>query len=668
MVAVSLKKKKKKKKPEKDKKKKEKDRNTKTTKTNAEILYYLFEHQIFLFDPQQINNGKLTTIKIMDYYKKEADNIIKEIDDTIILDQIICDDVLRDVIKMDYQHSIKNGNACANPDLEGEQQDCPKGESLKIQIDAPNNLGVSDIDEADTDPLSKEDEQVVDQLINQTYEMCKTVLFPLLALISRTYKIYDFKEIFVHPRTKELIISLLRDKKIELNKGNNSIVINIMNQIMENNDEIINNIREIYSTAPYEKLQYLISKHFIPTSDEKKMNAEVPTPVTLVKEMVSTIPADFWCTPHAVFEPCCGKGNFVLEIVRKFNDGLLVLYPNNEERARVIMTQCIYYADITSLNVFITTQLLRCEYESICGQDDIDFEFNAYTGDTLEMDVLNTFGLEKFDAVIGNPPYNDASGNKGKGHTLWTIFIEKSLQKWLNIDGYLLFVNPSLWRQPEHPLQTLMKSKQIIYLEIHDEKDGVKTFGCNTRYDVYLIQNSSYEKNTIIKTQKGEIESIDLREWAFIPNYDFDIIGKIIQGNNKIQILESRSAYGHDKKHVNKNHDETFKYPVVYSVNRENIVTCHYSSINTNGHFEIPKVIFGSGATGFIVDEEGTYGLTQWAVGIVDEVDNLESIKNVLNSVKFKDIILATSVSKAEINRKILKYFKKDFWKEFIDK
>jgi hypothetical protein len=30
------------------------------------------------------------------------------------------------------------------------------------------------------------------------------------------------------------------------------------------------------------------------------------------------------------------------------------------------------------------------------------------------------------------------------------------------------------------------------------------------------------------------------------------------------------------------------------------------------------------------------------------------------------DVVKATSVSKAEINRKILKYFKKDFWKEFI--
>jgi len=78
-------------------------KNTKTTKTNAEILYYLFEHNIFLFDPQEINNGKMTTIEIMSYYQKEAENIMKEIDDTPFLENLICDDDMRDFIKIDFQ-------------------------------------------------------------------------------------------------------------------------------------------------------------------------------------------------------------------------------------------------------------------------------------------------------------------------------------------------------------------------------------------------------------------------------------------------------------------------------------------------------------------------------------------------------------------------------------
>jgi hypothetical protein len=213
-----------------------------------------------------------------------------------------------------------------------------------------------------------------------------------------------------------------------------------------------------------------------------------------------------------------------------------------------------------------------------------------------------------------------------------------------------------------------MKSKQIMYLEIHDEKDGLKTFRCNTRYDIYLIKNRPYEVNTTIKTQKGEIIDINLTNWDFIPNYKFEELQNLIDKKEKrINILYSRSDYASDKKWTSKEQSNIYKYPVVYSVNRANECKFIWSEINNKqGHFEVPKVIFGSGATGFIVDKEGKYACCEFCTGIVDDVDNLENIAKVLNSNNFKDIILATSVSKAEINRKILKYFKKDFWKEFI--
>jgi hypothetical protein len=304
---------------------------------------------------------------------------------------------------------------------------------------------------------------------------------------------------------------------------------------------------------------------------------------------------------------------------------------------------------------------LKCHVQSYCGLEELDYEFHGFVGDTLKMEMSG------FDAVIGNPPYNDDSGNKGKGHTLWTKFIETALTKWLDIDGYLLFVNPSLWRQLGHPLQSLMKSKQIIYLEIHDEKDGFKTFKCNTRYDIYLIQNKDYETFTTIKTQRGEIECIDLTLWKFIPNFNFDVITKIMASEEeKTTILHSESKYEVRRPHMSHSKTEIYKYPCVYSIKRSNEISFKWSSINTNGMFGVPKVIFGSGATGFIVDTTGEYGLTQWATGIVDEVENLKYISLALNSHKFKDIILATSVSKAEINKKILSSFKKDFWKEFV--
>ena len=47
---------------------------------------------------------------------------------------------------------------------------------------------------------------------------------------------------------------------------------------------------------------------------------------------------------------------------------------------------------------------------------------------------------------MGNPPYNDNSGNKGKGHTLWVKFVEIAINKLLKQNGFLMYIHPSLWR------------------------------------------------------------------------------------------------------------------------------------------------------------------------------------------------------------------------------
>lgn len=460
-------------------------RNTKTTKTNAEILYYLFENNIFLFDPQQINNGKMTTIEIMSYYQKEAENIMKEIDDTLLLENLICDDDMSDFIKIDFQ---KRELQKINKDLEGEQQDCPKGDKTKVQIDAPHDMN----DEKDDHPLNEEEIEKIELLINQTYEMCKSFLFPLLALISRSYKIFDFKEIFRSEKTERLIISLLKDKKIELNNDNYDTIVNIMNNIIDNNAEIVNNIREIYSIAPANKLRDLIEKHFIPTNDEKKRNAEVPTPVKLVDEMLNTIPVEFWKKSQKVFEPCCGKGNFVLGIFDRFYKGLEEMYPDEIERCRVIMTECIYYADLTALNVFITTEIMKCHVQSYCGLDELDFDFNNYTGDTLELNIEDKWNIHLEDvSIIGNPPYS-TDPSKPDTKPLYDKFIEKYIGGKL-----LLFVVPSRWFIGGKGLDGfrdfMVKKKDIVFIQHED--DATKWFGNNV--DIkggvnYFLKDSLY--------------------------------------------------------------------------------------------------------------------------------------------------------------------------------
>lgn len=337
---------------------------TKTTKTNGDILKYLYTHNIFLFNPQDINNGRVKTFEIIEFFNKEAENILKNIDDVDLLNQILVvdSDIIFDendvCIEIPWNEQTNQPEPkIINSDLEGEQKDCPKGDITRIYVDEDNKTEYND-EHTDEDIIKIEEEQIEKQK-RILKEVCRRVLFPLLALLSRTHNSLEFKDMLFHTNTKEIVNGILKDKKIILNKNSyNSII-----RIMDSNNEIINNIREIYRTSPSNKIHQLIAKHFIPSMEEKKNNAEIPTPIILVNEMLSKIPEEFWTRPNKVFEPCCGKGNFVMKIFEKFYNGLTELYPNVHKRCKSIITECIYFADLTPLNVFITTEILKCEIQ-----------------------------------------------------------------------------------------------------------------------------------------------------------------------------------------------------------------------------------------------------------------------------------------------------------------
>jgi hypothetical protein len=393
-----------------------------------------------------------------------------------------------------------------------------------------------------------------------------------------------------------------------------------------------------------------------PKEVEKKKYGEVFTPLNLVEEMLDKLPSHVWSDPSLTwFDPAVGIGNFMVCIYYRLMEGLKDAIACEEERSQHIISNMLYMSELNAKNVLICRRIF--------GKD-----ANIHEGDTLTFEPLHEeFGLAKFDIVVGNPPYNDASGNKGKGHTLWTRFVELAIQKWCNEGGYICMVHPALWRQYGHNMFTLMTSKQILYLEIHNEKDGLKTFRCNTRYDWYVLENKPVYDSTMVKDQDGIENMIHMCEWKFLPNSLFDTIRSLLStaDEDRCEIIRDRSNYGSDKSHVSKHRSNVNKYPVVYSINRQDVPTLLWSSCNTKGHFGIAKVIYGGGATGFISDH-GVYGLTEWSKGIVAPVEEHEHMIHVLKTDIFRKIILALSVSKAEINTNIIRLFRAQWWTDSL--
>ena len=363
--------------------------------------------------------------------------------------------------------------------------------------------------------------------------------------------------------------------------------------------KIKRNIVSFYSlNRKKDNIRFLIEKHFIPSMEEKKKNAEIPTPVKLVNEMLETIPSSYWTSLHKTLEPCCGKGNFVLGIFDLFFKGLRRKYREKEERCRVIIEECLYYCDISPINVFITTELLKCHVEMYCGKR-LNIKFHSYVGDTLKLNPEKEWKVKGFDAVIGNPPYQKKVGIK-KTEPIWNLFIEKYISL-LENDGYLVFVTPFGWRDVKgrfEKIKDLMINKNLLYLNMNDYKEGRKVFHCGTNFDYFLLQNNNNYKETEINDIDKKEYRFNLRKWEFIPSGKLNIYKKLIAKPNepKCEILSDSTYHTTKEKSglLSKMKSKKFKYPCIYIITRKDGIKLLYSS-EKKGHFGIPKIIWSNG-------------------------------------------------------------------------
>jgi hypothetical protein len=391
-----------------------------------------------------------------------------------------------------------------------------------------------------------------------------------------------------------------------------------------------------------------------PKYTEKKKFGEVFTPLELVEQMLDNIPEARWKDPNLTwFDPAAGIGNFMVCVYYRLMKGLVSSFPNEKERQNHIIHNMLFMSEIGAKNVSV------CKL--IFGDD-----CNIYHGDTLKIDTKQVWNKSGFDEIVGNPPYNNDSGNKGKGNTLWDVFFEKSMSVWLNTNGHLTFVHPSPWRQYGNKLFDIVKQNQLLYLEIHSLEDGIRLFKCSTPYDFYTIEKTAPYTTTKVVCQSGETHELDLCEWEFIPNTMLDTIREMCLSDKRADVNYDRSAYGHDKAWVSPTKSDEYKYPVIYTIGKDDNPNIRWSKRNDRGHFGVSKFIFSNGV-GFLQDPDGAYGVTQWSYYIPAPPEDLPNIEKAFRSKKFQSVKDAIKVDSSAYNIRVMKLFGHDFWKLFID-
>ena len=529
------------------------------------------------------------------------------------------------------------------------------------------------VDNEDIDTSSKtsnEDEKEEKQI---NYMDILKHIIPLICLLTIHDKETSFVEMFELIEKNEYVYNILIDQtKSWWGKSIDSKIIkkfiNVYMKYMKDDKEtnqIIRTVKELFmkNIKNNRELSNLIDKYLIPQELEKKRNAEVSTPFKLRQEMLDKIPIEFWTSIKKVFEPCAGKGGFIVDIIDRFMTGLEKTIPDEKERYKTIVEECLYFSDINSTNVFIC-KLLIDPYN--------EYKLNYNEGNTLELDIKEKWDIDGFDAVIGNPPYQNSNG--ASNGTLWDKFVLQSFEI-TKPHGFICMVHPSGWRNVSGKFKKLQKKmfeKNMLYLEIHNESDGIATFKAETRYDWYVIQNNNNYTTTKIKFEDCNTMNINIRELEFIPNGQYDLVQKLLakEDDEKCEVLHSESLYEIRKKWMSKEKSDEYKYPCVYTINSKSQIKHRYSSKN-NGHIGIKKLMWSNGrikSIGSVIDKEGKYGLTQFAYGIVDKEKNLENIKKAFDSNKFRRLMEYCAVCQLTVNYKIIALFKKDFWKEFIRK
>ena len=225
----------------------------------------------------------------------------------------------------------------------------------------------------------------------------------------------------------------------------------------------------------------------------------------------------------------------------------------------------------------------------------------------------------KFDAIVGNPPYQDGEkGYKGLA-TLWPKFVKKSFGL-VNRNGYILMVTPPSWMSPGSELFEVLKPNLL-----HIDLDCGKYFSVGSEFSWWLYSARPASKCMMVSKNETTISSIE--NLPFLPNIlnekSISIIRKVLVAN-LVRLPMNINSECHSQKTdiVCERKEGEFQYPVYHT----NTITLYSVVPHTN--FKKKKVIISLTGNFNPVYDDGNIGTGQnvfW-IEVKSEKDGLDLI------------------------------------------
>ena len=613
-------------------------------KCNSEQkIRYIIENNLINIDSEtfQSKENKTELIeKLIEIWKSDPINILKtqlkQIENNIIeLDSI-------DQRKLNSYFTSSIGDKKLN---------------VKIKMDEENEEQLQ-TGRSITTPIAGETKTEQDNKI-LNISLSKDVLpfiLPFSIFLTIKNNSYDFNEILNTVKTNPELLEIFNDQCFIWWNHSDIIdmCINIVNKYISKDSSIYDTVIQIKMSLeslidnPKLILEF-INTCLKPKQKEKQENGEVFTPVHIIDDMLNNLDTHYTKENNKSiftelnfkwFDPASGMGNFPIIIYLRLMEGLKTQIEDDQERKRHILENMLYMSEFNKKNVFICKQIFDIKNE---------YNLNLHEGDTLLLNILEKWGIEKFDVVLGNPPYNKGgirshtgkklNKNGEKSETIWPIFVKKSFE-WLKQDGFLVFITPLSWLKKSHSLHLDMLEKYVIYLTVWDNSKSKEMINADIPISIYIIQNilntPTFNKETIIiselKRRKLKTNSITYLN----PNYSIPLAYHSIFNKLITFIEENNLQLEYKNKSIKSSENKTF-IPLEYTI--EDMWAVHTYTIKegimvkkiTDIHPDMSKrklIISNKSSFRGVFIDEGKLGITGMNYYIIGY--NLELIKKIL--------------------------------------
>jgi site-specific DNA-methyltransferase (adenine-specific) len=270
----------------------------------------------------------------------------------------------------------------------------------------------------------------------------------------------------------------------------------------------------------------LIEGYMIPKESEKKEFGEVFTPLFFVEEMLGHLPDHVWQNKDFKwYDPSSGIGVFAIIIYYKLFSGLKHIIKDDKERSKWIIKNMLYLNELNPTNVLKTNQIF--------GTIVPDSEVNIICSDFL----LEKRDLEKYNIIVGNPPYNKSRLNGTFDSSLYPQFVVKSLSM-LSDEGMLLFITPSRWFSGGNGLNGfkdyMLKRNDIVLIKHYDNSKTIwptVDIAGGINYFLIVLHSNNNGLTHFIDAATGKTSDINLNTYdILVQNVDaYSIIDKVLK-------------------------------------------------------------------------------------------------------------------------------------------